>query len=151
MKEYALLTDQIRMILGQKGEKALQEVVNSLQKNINHYNWVGIYFVQKNLLHLGPWAGPRATEHTTIPIGQGICGSAAKTGKTEIIPDVQVDSRYLACFLSTKSEIVVPIRFNQEIIGEIDIDSDQQDAFTTDDEHFLETVANMLGPYIHKL
>jgi len=149
MNEYDDIINQIRILLDQKKEKATQEIVDLLQQKIKHYSWVGIYLLHGSMLHLGPWAGPNATEHTEIPLGEGICGSAAKTGKTEIISDVQSDNRYLSCFLSTKSEIVVPIKFNQKIIGEIDIDSDHKDAFTKDDELFLETVADMLGSYIH--
>ena len=150
MNEYDNITNQIRMILDQKRKNGIQEIVYLLQQNIKHYSWVGIYILQGSMLHLGPWAGPNATEHTKIPLGEGICGSAVKTGKTEVISDVQSDKRYLSCFLSTKSEIVVPIKYNQKIIGEIDIDSDQLDAFTKDDELFLETIADILGPFIHK-
>ena len=108
----------------------LEDVVNYLFENFNHYSWIGIYLVEGNDLILGPWKGPHATEHTKIPIGQGICGATAASGKTEIISDVNADKRYLSCFVSTKSELVVPIKKDQEIVGEIDIDSDQKDAFT---------------------
>ncbi len=107
----------------------LQDVVDFLYNNFNHYSWVGIYIVQGNDLVLGPWKGPNATEHTRIPIGKGVCGSAAKTGKTEVVDDVHSDNRYLACFVSTKSEIVVPIKKEGKIIGEIDIDSDTNRCF----------------------
>ncbi|MCI0501788.1 MAG: GAF domain-containing protein, partial [Epsilonproteobacteria bacterium] len=89
-----------------------------------------------------------ATEHTRIPIGKGVCGSAAATGKTEIVDDVHSDKRYLACFVSTKSEIVVPIKKEGKTIGEIDIDSDKIGAFTIKDKIFLEKVANILKDYI---
>ena len=97
---------------------------------------------------LGPWKGKQATEHKKIPIGKGICGSAAKTGKTEIVSDVLSDDRYLACFASTRSEVVVPIKKNGEIIGEIDIDSDIPDAFNNQDAVFLEKFANMISKHI---
>lgn len=151
METYSPILDQIKLILEQKGKTGIQDIVDLLQQNISHYSWVGIYLVRGTMLHLGPWAGPNATEHTIIPIGQGICGAAAKTGKTEVIADVQTDDRYLSCFLSTQSEIVVPIKFNQKIIGEIDIDSDQKKAFTADDERFLKSVAEMISPHIHML
>ena len=70
------------------------------------------------------------------------------TGKTEVIPDVNADNRYLSCFISTKSEIVVPIKKDEKIIAEIDIDSDKKDAFSKDDEEFLEKVADMLAEHI---
>ena len=97
---------------------------------------------------LGPWKGKHATEHTKIPIGKGICGYAAKTGRTEIVSDVSSDDRYLACFVSTRSEIVVPIRKNGKIVGEIDIDSDIPNAFDSKDAVFLEKIADMLAKHI---
>ena len=125
----------------------LQNIVNYLCDTFDHYNWVGIYLVKGDNLFLGPWVGPEATEHTKIPIGQGVCGSAAETGSTEIVDDVNQDNRYLACFVNTKSEIVVPIYKNEIVVGEIDIDSDKIGAFTKEDKIFLEKVAEMISPY----
>ena len=71
---------------------------------------LGIYLVKGDDLVLGSWKGKQATEHTKIPLGKGVCGSAAQSGKTEVVDDVSKDSRYLSCFLSTRSEIVVPIK-----------------------------------------
>ena len=126
----------------------LEKVVEFLYKNFKNYNWVGIYFVVGDVLILGPWRGKYATEHTEIPIGKGICGAAAKNGNTEIVHDVNSDDRYLSCFVSTKSEIVVPIKKGKKIIGEIDIDSDTPNAFTIDDKNFLEKIADMLIKHI---
>jgi len=95
---------------------------------------------------LGPWRGPAATEHVRIPVGQGVCGAAAASGRTEIVDDVNADPRYLACFLSTKSEIVVPVRYDDIVVAEIDIDSDEQAAFGEADREFLERVAEQLAP-----
>ena len=94
---------------------------------------------------LAAWHGPEPTEHVTIPIGEWICGSAAASGKTEVVDDVGADQRYLACFASTKSEIVVPITFGDDVVGEIDIDSDTPGAFGDDDQAFLEHVARMVS------
>ena len=96
-------------------------------------------------LVLDSWSGPAATEHTRIPIGKGVCGFAAKAGRTEIVSDVSKDSRYLQCFLSTRAEIVVPVFREGAVIGEIDIDSDQLDAFSTLDREFLEAVARKVS------
>ena len=82
-----------------------------------------------------------------IPIGQGICGAAAASGVTEIVDDVNADGRYLACFVSTRSEIVVPIAFEGRVVGEIDIDSDVPAAFGPDDRAFLERVALLVSPH----
>jgi L-methionine (R)-S-oxide reductase len=127
----------------------LQDVVDLLYQFFNKYNWIGVYLIKEDYLILGPWKGKQVTEHIKIPIGEGICGSAAKTGKTELINNVKKDNRYLACFLSTKSEIVVPIKKDNIVVGEIDIDSDNKDAFNNKDNEFLEKIADMLGKHIY--
>lgn len=108
-----------------------------------HYTWTGIYWLHGDMLNLGPWNGPEATEHVSIPLGSGVCGAAAASGRIENVPDVGADSRYLACFLRTKSEIVVPIFSGGSVIGEIDIDGDEPSAFGTRDESFLKRVAGL--------
>ena len=145
--DYIEAEKKIKDIL-EKNDKPLDSFVDFLYKNFEHYSWVGIYIVHDNELVLGPWRGKSATEHTRIPIGMGVCGSAAKSGKTEVVPDVGKDKRYLACFITTESEIVVPIKYDGKIIGEIDIDSDIKDAFNTNDKIFLEKIADMLGSHI---
>jgi GAF domain-containing protein len=145
--DYDTALEEIKEIIS-KSKNVLDEVVGYLYNNFEKYSWIGIYFVKGADLILGPWYGEQATEHTRIPIGKGICGSAAKTGKTEIIPDVNSDPRYLSCFFSTKSEIVVPIRKDEKIVGEIDIDSDSKDAFDLEDKQFLEKIADMLSLHI---
>lgn len=145
--DYLLAEQKIQDIISDSSE-ILTKVVDFLYENFDHYSWIGIYLVKGNDLILGPWKGLHATEHTKIPIGQGICGAAAASGKTEIIPDVSSDDRYLSCFISTKSEIVVPIKKDGKVIGEIDIDSDKKDAFSKEDGEFLEKIADMLGKHI---
>ncbi|MDR5682829.1 MAG: GAF domain-containing protein [Armatimonadota bacterium] len=138
--------DGVRGILEHHpGPEGAERVVAYLQENFPHYTWVGIYWVEGDELVLGPWRGPEATEHTRIPIGMGVCGAAAASGRTEIVPDVSRDPRYLACFPYTKSEIVVPIVADGRVVGEIDIDSDRLDAFDERDRVFLEGVARLLA------
>lgn len=127
--------------------RVLRSVVETLHDQVEHYSWVGIYLIEGDDLVLGPWKGPEATEHGRIPIGQGICGAAAASGKTEVVDDVNADPRYLACFPSTRSEIVVPIGHYGRVVGEIDIDSDEPAAFGQDDRAFLEYVARLIAPY----
>jgi L-methionine (R)-S-oxide reductase len=128
-----------------RGHAARDTLVKLLNSAVPSYSWVGIYMVDGTDLVLDAWSGPAATEHTRIPIGKGVCGFAAKAGKTEIVSDVSKDPRYLQCFLSTKSEIVVPISKGGKVVGEIDIDSDQLDAFSSVDREFLEAVAGKSG------
>jgi L-methionine (R)-S-oxide reductase len=124
-----------------RGRQARDTMVKLLNTAVPTYSWVGIYVVEGNDLVLNAWAGPAATEHTRIPIGKGVCGFAAKAGRTEIVSDVSKDPRYLQCFLSTKAEIVVPISHQGAVVGEIDIDSDHLDAFSSVDREFLEAIA----------
>jgi L-methionine (R)-S-oxide reductase len=128
-------------------DEVLRRVVDLLHDRVGHYSWVGIYFVEGEELALGPWKGPAATEHVRIPIGQGVCGAAAASGVTEIVDDVNADPRYLACFLSTRSEIVVPISYENIVVAEIDIDSDVPAAFGDEDRAFLERVAELISPH----
>ena len=126
----------------------LDFVVGHLRTSFPHYNWVGIYLLDGETLNLAAWKGPQATEHVAIPIGQGICGLAARTQETVVVPDVSKDPRYLACFPNTQSEIVVPIHGDGHVYGEIDIDSDVLDPFTPQDRVFLEVIADDLARYL---
>lgn len=128
-------------------DEVLRKTVEVLHDRLPHYAWVGIYLVEDATLVLGPWKGPEATEHIRIPVGQGICGAAAASGETEVVDDVGADDRYLACFPSTRSEIVVPIVFDGRVVGEIDIDSDERAAFGPQDRAFLERVAVLISPH----
>ncbi|MDN5316564.1 MAG: L-methionine (R)-S-oxide reductase [Thermoanaerobacterium sp.] len=123
------------------------EVVKILDSNLPYYNWTGFYFMKDGLLQLGPYIG-RPTEHVKIKVGQGICGRAVAENSTIVVDDVTKEENYLACSIETKSEIVVPIRVGDEIIGEIDIDSDEKGAFDDDDRRFLEAVADIVSKKI---
>ena len=132
---------------GGEADEVLRAVVDVLHDQFDYYSWVGIYLVEGDDLVLGPWTGPEATEHVRIPVGEGICGAAAATGRTEVVDDVNADPRYLSCFPSTRSEIVVPIAHEGRVVGEIDIDSDRPAAFGEDDRALLERVALLISPY----
>ena len=128
--------------------EAVKIFVTILRERFDRYNCVGVYLVSDDKLVLETYAGDEGTEHTTIPIGQGVCGYAATAGKTVMVPDVSKNPRYLMCFASTRSEIVVPIMGESGIIGEIDIDSNHLSAFSADDEEFLEVAAKELGDHL---
>ena len=129
-------------------EAAAQRAVELLHDRFTHYDWVGIYWLDRTgtELVLGPWIGPEATEHTWIPVGVGICGAAAASGQTVIVDDVDADPRYLACFSTTRSEIVVPIFADGQVAGEIDIDGSDLAAYDQTDAIFLEEIAALLAP-----
>jgi putative methionine-R-sulfoxide reductase with GAF domain len=149
MSDYSPALEALEEILGKETEadQVLRQTVELLHDRFDHYSWVGIYLVEGDDLVLGPWKGPEATEHVRIPVGEGICGAAAASGVTEIVDDVNADNRYLACFPSTRSEIVVPIGYRGRVVGEIDIDSDRPAAFGQDDRSFLERVAELISAH----
>jgi L-methionine (R)-S-oxide reductase len=122
-------------------EERLLQLCHLLRDNIDYYDWVGFYFRngEKEELVLGPYAG-EATDHTIIPFGKGICGQVAVSNKNFVVPDVTAQDNYIACSISVKSEIVVPLFVDGENIGQIDIDSNIIDAFSELDERFLEFV-----------
>ncbi len=130
----------------ENSENVIKKTVEIL-KSVPHYTWIGIYLIEGEYLVLKQHLG-RSTEHTRIRIGQGVCGAAVVDEHTIIVPDVNIDDRYIACSAETNSEIVVPIWSGGIIIGEIDIDSDHPDAFDAEDKMMLERVADILGDVI---
>jgi len=125
-------------------DAVLRRTVDDLAAACTHFDWTGIYLVEGDDLVLGPFVG-RPTEHQRIRIGEGICGAAAAAGAPIVVDDVAADPRYLACFASTKSEIVVPIVAGAEVLGEIDVDSDRPATFGPEDLATLEAVAARLA------
>ena len=124
--------------------RAMELTVMTLQNELPGYSWVGIYLLDGNELVLGPFVG-KPSPHTRIPLGRGICGAAAVEKQTIIVDDVTTDKRYLACSAETRSEIVVPIMRGDEVVGEIDVDSDRAAAFAAKDRALLESVAGLLA------
>lgn len=122
-------------------DEKLNQICHLLKDNIDYYDWVGFYFRNgdKEELVLGPYVGA-PTDHTVIPFGKGICGQVAVSNQNFVVPDVQAQDNYIACSFTVKSEIVIPLFVNGENIGQIDIDSNVIDPFTTADERFLEFV-----------
>jgi L-methionine (R)-S-oxide reductase len=125
--------------------KAITDFVCRELRKIPHYTWTGIYLVDGADLVLASWSGPMATQHSRIPVGQGLCGAAVTEKATIIVGDVDNDPRYLQCFINTKAEIVVPILRDGTAIAEVDVDSDQLNAFGPTDKEFLEWAAGELS------
>jgi L-methionine (R)-S-oxide reductase len=128
------------------GQRAMEHAVATL-KTLSDYSWVGVYLLDGNELVLGPYQG-KPSPHTRIPLGRGICGAAAAEKATIVVDDVNADPRYLACSVDTLSEIVVPIMRGDEVLGEIDVDSDRRAAFGQADRRLLESVASLLAERI---
>lgn len=108
------------------------------------YDWSGIYRLEGEILKLDAYVGA-ATDHTEIPVGRGVCGTAVADNANQVIEDVRELENYLSCSAFTRSEIVVLIRRGDEILGQIDIDGHQVGAFDERDERFLEELAVLLA------
>jgi L-methionine (R)-S-oxide reductase len=140
------LKPEIKSVIRQKKitiDERLLKVCKILEAQIDYYNWVGFYFINgdKQELKLGPYVG-EPTDHTIIPFGKGICGQVAVSNQNFVVRDVAAQDNYIACSITVKAEIVIPIFVNGKNIGQIDIDSNTKDPFTEADERFLEYVCN---------
>ncbi|MBT1247467.1 MULTISPECIES: GAF domain-containing protein [unclassified Thermosipho (in: thermotogales)] len=121
-----------------------------LYEKVPYYDWVGFYMINdEGVLELGDFVG-EPTEHVKIKIGEGICGQAADLKKTFIVQNVLKETNYLSCSPKVKSEIVVPIFKDKEVIGEIDIDSHYVSPFDERDKKFLEGICSMVSDYLDK-
>ena len=111
------------------------------------YRWVGIYKVTRSECVIIAGTGEEPPTYQRFPVTQGLCGAVVESQETLVVPDVQKDARYLPTFWNTRSEIVVPIKSEatQRVCGIIDAESDKLDAFSEDDQDFLEHVAVLLA------
>ena len=130
-------------------DEKLKAICEFLKEEVAHYDWVGFYFRNgdKEELKLGPYAGA-PTDHTIIPFGKGICGQVAVSNKNFVVPNVQAQDNYIACSISVKSEIVIPLFKNGVNIGQIDIDSNTPDPFKKEDELFLEWLNQQISEIV---
>ena len=144
--EFDKIKAELLKVAHLRGTDLQKWTVEVLDKQIQYYNWTGLYWMNdlKGQLELGAYVG-EATDHTSIPYGRGICGQVAVSGATFEVPDVHAQDNYLACSLATKSEIVVPIYMGEKLIGQIDIDSHELDPFTAEDHALLEWVAEFIA------
>ena len=108
------------------------------------YTSVYLYMLHGDQLVLEAFAG-RDTEHTRIPVGRGVCGTAVATGQDQNVPDVRAVENYIACNTWTRSELVVLVRRGELILGQIDVDSDEPDPFTPEEEAEVRRVADALA------
>jgi L-methionine (R)-S-oxide reductase len=120
----------------------LANVTAALKTQFNWF-WVGFYLVKNNELVLAPFQGPIAC--TRIKKGKGVCGTSWQQQKTLIVPDVEKFVGHIACSSFSKSEIVVPIIRNNEVIGVLDVDSEMLNEFDEIDQKYLEQIiANII-------
>jgi len=122
----------------------MERTVARLHGEQRTFDWVGVYLLEGDTLVLGPFRG-KPTEHERIPLGQGVCGSVAAMGETEVVPDVRERPGHIACDLATRSEVVVPILREGRVVGVLDVDSNALDAFGPGEVKLVEEAAGEIA------
>lgn len=146
------ILDSARVIAALRGafareegrESLLRIAAEKIQAAGPPYTSVYLYMLHGQELVLEAYAG-RDTDHTRIPVGMGVCGTAVASGQDQNVPDVRAVENYLACNAWTRSELVVLIRRGSLILGQIDIDSDESNPFTSEEEAEVRRVADALA------
>lgn len=137
---YNLLQKQVSSLIEDESNliAILSNVSALLNDSIDQINWVGFYLIENEVLILGPFQGHPACVH--IAIGKGVCGTAVSEEQTQLVDDVNAFPGHIACDANSKSEIVVPLRKNNQIIGVLDIDAPITGRFTDVDKNGLEQI-----------
>lgn len=138
----SLIEDETNLIAILSNTSAL------LNDNLDQINWLGFYLIENNELILGPFQGHPACVH--ISIGKGVCGTAVANNQTQLVDDVNTFPGHIACDANSKSEIVVPIHVNNEIIGVLDIDAPITQRFSKGDQQGLEEIVSILEHQLSK-
>ncbi len=143
-EKYVELIPQLKALVDGE-DNAVANIANimaALKYTMNFF-WVGVYWVDDKELVLGPFQGPVAC--TRIAFGKGVCGTAWQKSETIIVDDVDAFPGHIACSSASKSEIVVPIFYQQKVIGVLDVDSDQLSTFDNDDAFALKQICEILS------
>ena len=143
--DYAILHNQLRDLIRDVPYR-IANLANAsalLWQYLDNVNWAGFYMLDGDTLVLGPFQGKPAC--IEIPVGRGVCGTAVVQSKTIRVADVHSFPGHIACDSASKSEIVIPIRKDGQIIGVLDIDSPVANRFTVDDQSFLEKFVEILS------
>lgn len=141
--KYATLLPQIQSVVsGEPDMIANMANIASMLHETFHFWWTGFYRVIDGVLVLGPFQGPLAC--TRIKRGKGVCGTAWAEQQTVIVPDVDAFPGHIACSSLSRSEIVVPVKRNGEVIAVLDIDSKDLNTFDTTDQEYLEQITQIL-------
>ena len=144
IENYRLLLSQVKaMVKDESDPVANMANVAALIQEAFHFWWTGFYRVIGEQLVLGPFQGPVAC--TRIGFGKGVCGTAWKEKKTIVVEDVEQFPGHIACSSESKSEIVVPLMKNGEVIGVLDIDSERLATFDQTDKEWLEQIAEVIS------
>ena len=142
MTDYNALAARIRALTENESDEIalMATIACELHQSDDRFDWTGFYrVVGPELLKIGPYQGGHGC--LVIPFSRGVCGAAARTRQVQLVPDVDAFPGHIACASTTRSEIVLPvIGANDRLIGVLDIDSDQPDAFTEEDAARLATI-----------
>lgn len=141
---YDLLQKQVSSLIEDESNMIaiLSNVSALLNDSIDQINWIGFYLVEDNELILGPFQGHPACVH--IAIGKGVCGTAVTQDKTQLVEDVNAFPGHIACDANSKSEIVVPIHKDNNVIGVLDIDAPITNRFNNEDKQGLEAIVKII-------
>ncbi len=138
------LLDEVSRVLEGDGDRERKVVgIAGAIRRADSYRWVGIYEVTKDEIANLAFDGPSAPAHPRFPVTQGLSGAAVASGETVVVGDVSKDPRYLTAFGSTRSEMIIPVldRAGRKVVGTIDVESDQVDAFSEGDRAAVERCA----------
>lgn len=141
------VTDYKRLISGETEEVSILANTSAAIRDEFHFFWVGFYIVKDGKLILGPFQGPVAC--SSIQFGKGVCGTAWKEQKTQVVPNVEQFPGHIACSSLSRSEIVVPVFVNSEVKAVLDIDSEHLNTFDNIDQKYLEQVTAILADTIY--
>lgn len=147
---YTLLTRQLEGLLEDESDLLANSanLVGLLFAEIPHINWLGIYVLRGNELVLGPFQGNPAC--VRIPLGQGVCGTAAQRMESILVENVHDFDGHISCDPASVSEVVVPLVSAGKVIGVLDVDSPEKGRFTADDQHGLELVCERFVQLLEK-
>ncbi|WP_114937880.1 GAF domain-containing protein [Mucilaginibacter endophyticus] len=144
VEQYTTLIPQIEALLyGEPDLVANMANVAAALKEQFKWFWVGFYLVKENELVLGPFQGPVAC--TRIGLGKGVCGSAWQQAKTLVVPDVEAFPGHIACSSLSRSEIVVPVFKDNDVVAVLDVDSELLDQFNETDAQYLEQIVKLIN------
>jgi L-methionine (R)-S-oxide reductase len=148
LEQYSMLSKQLDALLTGETNKVanLSNASSLLNQFLERVNWVGFYLMQDGELVLGPFQGLPAC--VRIPVGKGVCGTAVSEKKTMLIKDVHEFPGHIACDAASRSEIVIPLVQNGEVIGVLDIDSPELSRFNEEDQEGLELFTEVLLKHI---
>lgn len=148
MTDYRLLNQQLDALIRDVAHPVanLANASALLWEFLPDINWAGFYLLEGDTLVLGPFQGKTAC--IEIPVGCGVCGAAVKENATQLVPDVHQFPNHIACDSASNSEVVIPLRKGEQVVGVLDIDSPLYNRFTETDKTGLEAFAQVLQMHI---